>query len=301
VKVALLSDNRFPSRRWYPGYGLGRSLARLGTALAKRGHDVTIFCKSGSFVEDCTVVFDKGEGDDLATYVRDHWPVGCPIVDSTHQFRLMYQRPDWPIVAKICDLEGRAPRNRVYGCQTHKRWHQDEPGLIIPEGIDVNEYPFYPGPRQPHLLFVGRGMMAWKRPDIAKEVADRLSWPIHFHGEGQLPFEGAIQEEPLDYPAFFDVLGRARAVIGPTPTTSVLEGAVLGTPGLSLSPDDNLFEEGVTGFSGWTVDELVEKAQALDTLDPQRMRDWVASERSIDQTALLWEQALERVAEGERW
>lgn len=301
MRIAILSDGRFPVQRWYPGYGLGRSLARLGTALAKRGHAVTLYGKTGSEVEGCHTIVGEGDEAALVTALLDQPDRYDAIVDSTHQFPLMQREPTWPIVAKVCDLEGRAPFNRVYGCLTHVRWHADAPSsLVIPEGLSVDEYPFYPGPRQAHLLFVSRGMMAWKRPDQANDLAQQLGWPIHFHGDGPLAFPGTV-EPPVAYPAFFAVLAHARAVVGPTPTMSILEGAAVGTPGLSLCPDDNLLEDGVTGFAAWTVEALAEKAADLDALQPAALRDWVAAYRRIDQTAALWESVLERAAQGERW
>ncbi len=315
MNLAILSDNRWPTRLDFAGHGLGRSVARLGKALARRGHTVTVYAKGGSWVEGCTVVEDRGEGDDLAAdlmqYGHCRWDA---IIDSTHTFRLMHHAPDWPIVAKVCDLESEAPRNRVYGSSHHALQHNDPQGLVIPEGLDVDDVPFSEERRKRFLVWAALKVL-WKQPEWAIQVAVQYRRPIVMLGDGainnsvvsyyypnlhpiSLFYESDHDPRVLDFPAlppalFYDVLGRATALVSAVPSMGMLEAAAAGTPSIARDADE-FIEPGLTGVV-WRGG-----CEKLPT-NRRQMRDWVAAMRSADGMARDFEIVCERAMKGERW
>ncbi len=294
MQIALLSDTRLPTNINYGGHGLGRSIARIAIGLTKRGHKVTVFGGKGSDVSGCTVHMHEDENaraDDLFRQGKQY----DAYVDCSHYFRLATLAPDWPILCKVVDMEGHAPRNRIYGCKRHALEHSEPDGQIIFEGLDIDDIPFNPGPRGDHLLWCGL-KVAWKRPELAVEIAKKADMPIILMGEGSL--EGLAPELPaIAPPRYYKVIGRARGIVSAVLTMSFLEGAATGTPSLYLGePGDTFVEDGITGYSAPVVDDLAKLArEKMSALDAGKMRAWVAAERSVDKMAALWERALEGV------
>lgn len=300
LKIAILSDTRLPCDISFPGHGLGRSAARIAAGLVKRGHKVTLYAGAGSRVEGCTVHIHSDENERAEELYRKGRTYDV-YIDSTHYFKLAHLAGDWPIVCKICDMEGIAPRNRIYGTTAHARQRNDGSGRIIFEGLSIDDYPFNGGGRGNHLIFAGLLSAGWKRPDLAYELAQKLDRTLWMVGSGgpldfPCPQPGAI--EP---PRFYRMLGRATAIVSAVPTMSFLEGAACGTPSLGLVADE-FIADGITGFARETVDKLADAARdGLPTLKAERCREWVAAERSADRMCELWEAALVDAISGKVW
>lgn len=300
MNIAVLSDVRLPTDIHYAGHGLGRSAARISAGLVKRGHKVTLYAGAGSKVDGCTVHIHSDENERAEELYRKGRNYDV-YLDSTHFFRLAHLAGDWPVVCKICDMEGQAPRNRIYGTSAHARQRNDPRPRIIFEGLSIDDYPFNGGKRGDHLVFAGLLSAGWKRPDLAYEVAQKLDRTLWMVGSGgpldfPCPQPGAI--EP---PRFYRVLGRATAIVSAVPTMSFLEGAACGTPSLGLVADE-FIADGITGFARETVDKLADAARdGLATLTPARCREWVAAERSAERMCELWEAALVDAMSGKVW
>jgi glycosyltransferase involved in cell wall biosynthesis len=300
MRLAILSDTRLPTDINYPGHGLGRAIYRLAWALERRGHDVTVYAGPGSRVPGCQMVIHQDEDQralSMATRAMDY----DAYLDGSHHFEFAKLRDDLPIVCKVVDAEGHAPRNRVYGCKNHPARFGDPDGMVIPEGLDITTLPFYDGVRGKHLVCVGLLSASWKRFDLVSETAINAGRPLWLIGsEGPAPVSADKQLQIEDRLLFFDTLAHAGAVISAVPATSFLEGAACGTPSLGLT-DDGMIEDGITGFVRDTPGELAECCNHLKEIDPKRARAWIAECRSADGMAAQYEKLFERVANGERW
>lgn len=301
MKIALLSDTRLPTSLNYGGHGLGRAVARLATGLVARGHDVTVFAGYGSEVPGCTVIEHSNE-DQRAYMLAAQENTFDVWIDGSHRFQLAYLREDWPMVCKPVDKEGQAPRNRVYNNAANPAYLGQGAGMVINEGIDIDTIPFGANHRSSHALFAGLLSAGWKRPDQAVEVAKRAEREIWLMGDGG----------PLDLPAdkqipakcgqdFYNELSSASVLIMPIGGTVTLEAAACGTPSISLWQGDSWIEDGVSGFVCEDVRTAAERLDDATHLDPIKMREWVASERSVAKMAEQWEAVLALAANGERW
>ncbi len=307
MNLAILSDMRYPTRVDFGGHGLGRSVARLGKALAQRGHTVVIYAKGGSWVEGCTVVEDVGEGDDLAEHLLRYNGRGYScFIDSTHQFRpaLALQAEGYPVIAKVCDREYPGiPPNAVYGTSHHARQHDDLGGLVIPEGLDVDEIPFNPNPRQRFMVWAAL-KVAWKQPEWAMRIAGFRRTPLLMFGDGQVDrcLPGCIDLPAIPPNLFYDVVGRAEALVSAVPSMGMLEAAAAGTPSLALVADE-FVAHCITGFviPDWQPMDTMVAQFVLSAMSRQQMRDWVAAMRSADGMARDFEAVCERAMRGEHW
>ncbi len=308
MNIAILSDQRFPTRVDFAGHGLGRSVARLGKALARRGHTVVIYGMGGSWVEGCTVVEDVGEGDDLAEHLLRYNGRGYScFIDSTHQFRpaLVLQAAGCPVVSKVCDMEYPGiPPNAVYGTSHHAQQHGGPDGIVIPEGLDVDEIPFNGGVRQDFLVWAAL-KVAWKNPEWAMQIACYRHEPLLMFGDGQVDhiLPGCVDLPAIAPPLFYAILGRAEALVSAVPSMGMLEAAAAGTPSLALVADE-FIAVGVTGYilPPDDTETAFDATCALNLdMDRQQMRDWVAAMRSADGMARDFEAVCERAMRGEQW
>ncbi len=48
MKLAVLSDGRLPTRKDFPGHGLGQIMLAIAEGLKARGHEVQLFAGAGS-------------------------------------------------------------------------------------------------------------------------------------------------------------------------------------------------------------------------------------------------------------
>jgi hypothetical protein len=299
MRLAVLSDCRIASNLDYPGHGLGRSAVRLSMGLARRGHDVTLFAGHGSKAEGCFVI-EHGEelqrGEDLAALGQQF---EC-YIDCSHQHKLAWLRPEWPIICKRNDKEGHAPDRRVYGSQLVKEWIADGDGIVIHEGVDIDQIPFKRNGRGAHLLYPSTA--SWKRAEIAAEIAGRAGRDLWLLGENMAVSPAAARTiGPLAGEAFYNELAGTAAVLSPIGTMATLEAAATGTPSIGLCKSDGWIEHGISGWLADSVQDAVEYVQRLDVINPVVARQWVADCRSIDNMAMWWEMACQRAADGERW
>lgn len=300
MDITILSDTRMPTNMNYPGHGLGRALSRIAGGLVERGHTVTVCGGYGSDVKGCRMVIDANEDQRAYSWIDKHLEADV-ILDGSHHFGVAILRPDWPVVCKVADGEGFAPRNRVYGDSTIAGYFELPEGKVIPEGVDVDNIPFIPDGRGEHLLFAS-AIWVHKKPDVAIEVAQKAGRPIWFMGEEYSPgFSPDKFLRPQTGAAFYEELARAHGVIYPLASMVTLEAAATGTPGISGMVGDDWVADGITGFIRPDVEGMAEAVTHLGDLDKKAMREWVCDNRSVAKMAAEYETLLERAANGEVW
>jgi glycosyltransferase involved in cell wall biosynthesis len=194
----------------------------------------------------------------------------------------------------------------VYGARTGGEGSRSD-GLfddeVIPGFHDAQQFPFQPH-KEAYFLFMGR-LIERKGIGIAADVAQAKRRPLVIAGEGP--------DRPA-YGRYFGVvgpkfrgelMGRAAAVLMPTtyvePFGNVaVEAMMCGTP--VITTDWGAFPEtvvqGVTGFRCRSFRQFLEAADAVSTLDPQRIRDHALAHYSLEAVAPRYEAYFERIAQG---
>jgi glycosyltransferase involved in cell wall biosynthesis len=208
-----------------------------------------------------------------------------PLIDTPHTelapevIAAYWQRPDVHVVA-VSDYQRRALGDR--------------PNVTtIPHGIRFDAFP--PGERsRSHLLFLGR-MLADKGPGNAIRVAEAARMPLILAGPAQdgydVSAEPGLDGEQIRWVGPVGVHERNRLLAGaiallfpltyPEPFGLVLlEAMACGTPVLAtkLGAAPEVVEQGVTGYTAATWEELAELVPAAAALDRDRVRR-VATER----------------------
>lgn len=143
-------------------------------------------------------------------------------------------------------------------------------------GIDVDSFKYYPKQGK-YLTFVGR-MSPEKRADVAIEVAKRVGIPLKIAAKvdsRERPYFEEVIEPMLDHPLIEwlgevgeakkrELMGNALALLlpinWPEPFGMVfIESLACGTPVITCPQGSvpELLEDGITGYSGYTVEELV--------------------------------------------
>jgi glycosyltransferase involved in cell wall biosynthesis len=155
----------------------------------------------------------------------------------------------------------------------------------VHHGVEVASFEFHPEPGR-YLTFVGR-MSPEKRPDVAIAVAKRTGIPLKIaakvdHKERKY-FEHEIRplmDDPLiewlgevEEAEKRDLMANALALLlpidWPEPFGMVfIEALASGTPVVTCPRGSvpELLKDGVTGFSGCTVDELADAVARIDTI-----------------------------------
>lgn len=147
----------------------------------------------------------------------------------------------------------------------------------VHHGIDVDSFKYYPKQGQ-YLAFVGR-MSPEKRADVAIEVAKRTGIPLKIAAKvdsREMPYFESVIKPLLDHPLIEwlgevgeaekrELMGNALALIlpidWPEPFGMVfIESLACGTPVITCPRGSvpELLKDGITGYSGCTVEELVD-------------------------------------------
>lgn len=302
LKLAILSDTRRPTRA-DGHHGLGKTVHDIATGLAKRGHDVTLFAAQGSEFDKFVEVRSEGHG---ALIIESMLPRLDAVLDSTHT-HLLARLHNVPVVHRVADMEMKTtPQNAVVESRYMQTMHPT--AEIIRKGINVKQIPFVTKIKEPYLIYMSQ-LIAWKGFDKAGIVNHRLDIPLHFAGrnsygvEGIPNYHGVVEGRDK-----WRLLGRALGYVhlssgGDASPRTPLEAAACGTPTLCLTGDgaQEHVKDGVSGLICEDLDTLIDVAPALVDLNRAEVREWVAETHPLDAMIDAYEDALKRVAEGERW
>lgn len=170
---------------------------------------------------------------------------------------------------------------------------------VIPSYFDPAEFPFR-AKSDDYFLFVGR-LIERKGLDVAVETCKRLGARLIVAGPGEPPdgveYAGVVGPEERGR-----LMAGAKALFAPTiyvePFGSVaMEAHACGTP--VISTDWGAFTEtvqqGVTGFRCRSLQEFVDAAKSVDTLDRTAIRDRAHALWSLDVVGEQYERYFERL------
>lgn len=184
----------------------------------------------------------------------------------------------------------------------------------VPNAVAVEEFPFNDTPGS-YLLFVGR-LSPEKRADWAIEIARRTGMPIKIAAKLHECERDYFTEtlEPLFADPLVEYLGEvdeqtkrdlmrdAYALVFPIDWPEpfgmvMIEAMACGTPVLALDRGavPEVLRDGVSGFIGHTVDDLVEAAPKVASLDRAAVRREAERRFSAKVMADGYEQVYERV------
>lgn len=175
----------------------------------------------------------------------------------------------------------------------------------VHHGIDVKDFTFY-REKGDYLAFVGR-MSPEKRPDLAIEVAKRCGIKIKIAAKLDHREESYFRKEILpllDHPLVEwlgevneqekrELMGNALALIlpidWPEPFGMVfVEALACGTPVITcpIGSVPEVLKDGLTGFSGCTVEELVDAVRKVRYISRRACRAYAERRFSSERMAL---------------
>ncbi len=205
--------------------------------------------------------------------------------------------------------------DRVFHCYSHANYvaiSDDQRNYLadikniatVHHGIDLERFAFR-REQGDYLAFVGR-MSEQKRPDLAIEVAKRAGIKIKIAAKvdsKEEPYYKQVIVPLLDHPLVewmgevdeqqkCELMGNALALIlpidWPEPFGLVfIESLACGTPVIScpIGSVPELLIDGLTGFTGSTVDELVKAVQNVRHMSREACRAYVEQRFSAEQMA----------------
>lgn len=260
-------------------------------------------------------VFQRADEFDIIHCHVDFFPfafepfVRTPIVTTLHgRLDLLHWKP----------IIQRFPRTALVSVSNHQRRPLEEvrPRWVgtVYHGVPVEEFPFSPTPGD-YLLFVGR-IAPEKRVDWAVAIAKRVGMPLkiaakidpydqayydehirHLFDDPLITFLGEVDERtkrqlmasayallfPIDWPEPFGMVQ--------------IEAMACGTPVLALDRGSvpEVVRDGVSGFIGATIDDLVAAVPRVATLDRWACRREAAQRFSARAMAAGYERVYQRV------
>jgi glycosyltransferase involved in cell wall biosynthesis len=190
---------------------------------------------------------------------------------------------------------------------------------VVPNGIDLDAYPLREQ-KEDFVLFLGRSNPE-KGPEVAVEVAKRAGVHLKMIVKRNERFEQDYWEqivvprlsgdeellENVSHAEKVDLLGRARATLfsiqWPEPFGLVMiESMACGTPvvATSLGSAPEVVVDGVTGFLGESIDDMVAALGRTQELSPFRCREHVVERFGAEAMVGGYEAVFERVADSGR-
>lgn len=329
---------------WIPvppaGYGgIEQVIALLCDELVRRGHFVTLFAAPGSHSKatvrpvlttphECSIGMALYEADHVAhafadvDAARENGRAFDVIHDHSGFTALaMADRIDTPLVhtlhgpftddtsAFYAAHGHRAAIVAISRTQLERAPAALQGTPVIPNPIDVNQWPFCPD-KDDYLLWIGR-MDEVKGPHRAIEVAHRAGRPLVIAGPVQPGQEAFFDREvrpcvdgrrvryvgEVGGRRRIDLFARASALLMPIAWDEpfgmvMIEALVCGTPviGFPRGAATEIILDGANGFQVSDEAEMAAAVRALGDIDPRRCRASVASRYDVAVVTDAYEQ-----------
>ena len=304
--------------------GMEREAGFLAKGLRLRGHDVTLYAKTGSTAPlDCRLVEYDDEKDLSSLISEKNFDAA---IDFTHEKYLSVAHPDWPVINnfQIMSLTGNGINPVFISHGQKKAKFPNTEGPIIYYGLDLDEYPFYDGARDGYLLFMGQ-VIREKRIEWACQVAIATNRRLKIYGPqwGPPEYTQLLRDYQEKHPDLIelndsiggqekiDALSKAYALIHPVGGMGwaeagaivILEAMAVGTP---IIGSDNgcipeyLDVEPPVGFVCNSVQDMVGVVDLVRLVRPKDCRKR-AEYFTMDRMSQAYERLAEEVANGKKW
>jgi len=296
----------------------------LTRELSKLGHKVTVFGIAGSQTQGEVVVTQPGpyacEGA-MEDWHLCEWASHCRAIEQSGRFDVMHSHAYlWgiplqpfsyaPLVhtthivpdSDSAKLWTAAPQSCVTAI-SRAQWSEFpdlKPAAVIPHGVDTEQFTFREQPED-YLLYLGR-FVSGKGPLLAIQTARELGVKLVLAGPSNSYFREKVQPlvdgKSVEYAGFVKgverdrLLGGARALIYPIQYAEsfglvLLEAMLCGTPvaAMRLGAVPEIVEEGVSGFTAATREELSTAVRKCFDLDRAAIRQGVLENYSCSRMA----------------
>ena len=197
---------------------------------------------------------------------------------------------------------------------SHQQWSaypKFAPTEVIHHGVDVPKFPFTADPGD-YVCYMGR-FVSGKGPRQAIATARKMGVRLLMAGPGNPYFREQVQPlvdgKTVEYVGFVKgpdrarLLGGARALLYPIQYPEsfglvLLESMLCGTPvaAMRIGAVPELIDEGKTGYSVASLDDLPEAASKCFGLNRATVRRWAEDRFSVQIMAKRYEQVYERAA-----
>jgi glycosyltransferase involved in cell wall biosynthesis len=296
-----------------------REIGWLTRGLRDLGHNVVILCKMGSSIEGS---IGGNNEQEFAELVRNlDFDV---IIDFSHDKVVSQTYPDKPQINTYQVMTVGWKRNPVFISKAQRHFVGMDQAPVIYYGLDIDEYPFYDGPREDYLLYMG-SILPEKRVQFVPELGRRLGLPVKLAGPCWDPDYFDIFDQMKEMPHVewvgdvggqekLELLQKARCLVHPVGmgpgkewveagAIIVLESLMVGTP--VIASTNGCLPEYVVDFNNGficaTVDEMITVAKYLPKIDPYACRLSVVDKFNKERFAREYEALAMEVIEGKEW
>jgi len=322
VRIAMVAplEMRVPPVA-YGGTELVVSL--LTEELVRRGHDVTLFA-SGDSLTSATLVpgsprFLRGSGLDAGIYTMLN-VMAC--FERASEFDIIHNHTCFEGLATagliktpvLTTLHGNLEGDWRLLFERYKGWYntisRSAARLLPPQprcvgviynAIDVDSYPFNPGPRGDHLLYLSR-ISEEKGPHLAIEVAKRLGRRLIIAGNvhpvdepffrakvlPQVDGDKVVYVGEADYHMKRRLFAEAACLLAPITWDEpfglfLIEAMACGTPVIAIGRGSvpEVVEDGRTGFVVDSIDAMAEAVRRVHEISPYDCRSHVQSRFNV--------------------
>lgn len=302
LRLALMSDAVWPTP-WDGGHGLGRMVFNLGRELVRRGHAVTLLGADGSALDGARVwTVPGGRGfahePQMARMVAEHASDFDAFIDASHTHALANADTGLPGLAWFADVASAAAPRAVFV----SRWAREQagqPGEVVCNAVEPDEFPLYEGPRA-GLLWMALNVPA-KGLSVARVAAQLAGLPLAAHGPNTAngPLTGAEKVAALQHAQAY----LFPSIIDAGPQTP-LEAMACGTPCVVLKRAGTVeyVAHGTGGYLCESVDEMALACHDAAGMDPASVRQSVIDGGfTVGRQADEMERLLKRAVAGEVW
>jgi glycosyltransferase involved in cell wall biosynthesis len=267
---------------------------------AQRGYAVTLYAGFGSSAPRNVRLVAHADEFNRAISTHDAW------LDFSHHHHLSRLYPALPVVNYISDSECTYQPPNACVC-TRADQSQYPSAALVPLGVDVKRIPFNDGKRGDYLAFLAK-IIPHKGVDLALQLQRTIQRPIIFAGERLMSLDLPCYAGELAGDEAYHFLGYAYGLlqlarIGTGGGRIQLEAAACGTPTLCLAGNGTQehVAHDLSGYLCADLDSLRHHIDALSSLSPAIMRQWVTETHSIEIMVDALETLIHRTLDGERW
>jgi len=310
----------------------------LTEELVRRGHDVTLFASGDSLTSARLVAGSdrllRGSGRDVGVLTMLN-VVAC--LERARDFDVIHNHTcfEGMTTAALVDtpmlttLHGGLKGDWLLLFERYKGWYNaisHSARALLPQkanfagviynAIDCESYPFNPGPREDHLLFLSR-ISPEKGAHLAIDVATRLGKRLILAGNVDAPdleyFRTQVEPRvdgdmvkyvgEADYNLKRQLLANASCLLAPIIWDEpfglfMAEAMACGTPVIAMRKGaaQEVVRHGETGFVVDNLDEMAEATRCLDQISPHVCRRHVEEKFSVGRMTDEYLTAYQRIA-----